>query len=83
MSRRLIGLALAGATSLLLAGCGSNFFGDPAPSETSTDAERRANDPYHTNPLYNPNVPASAPYRNEMDPNNKIEERRVGKECRP
>ncbi|HUJ99300.1 MAG TPA: DUF3576 domain-containing protein [Stellaceae bacterium] len=39
----------------LLAGCGG-MFGGPAPTETDTDAVQRAEDPYHTDPKYNPYV---------------------------
>jgi hypothetical protein len=35
----------------LLAGCGGTF-GDPVGSETDTDAVKRAEDPYHTDPKY-------------------------------
>jgi hypothetical protein len=71
MSGKAIGLAAITVTTLLLAGCGSNFFGDPVDnSQTDTDAARRANDPYHTNPLYNPNVPAAQAYINKQDEGN-------------
>lgn len=40
-------LMLAG----LLAGCGS-FFGGPAQTQTDTDSQSRAQDPYHTDPKY-------------------------------
>lgn len=67
MARKAIGLAAVTVTTLLLAGC-SNFFGDPVDySQTDTDAARRANDPYHTNPLYNPNVPAAQVYINKQE----------------
>lgn len=49
MSTRKMVLALV-ATSLL-AGC--SWFGGPAQTETDTDAVKRAEDPYHTNPKYN------------------------------
>jgi Domain of unknown function (DUF3576) len=40
-------LMLAG----LLAGC-SSFFGGPAQTQTDTDSQQRAEDPYHTSPQY-------------------------------
>jgi hypothetical protein len=68
MARRAIGLAAITASTLLLAGCGSSWFGDPVDtSQTDTDAARRAADPYHTNPLYNPNVPAAQVYINKQE----------------
>lgn len=36
----------------LLAGCG--WFGGPAQTETDTDTVQRTEDPYHTDPKYNP-----------------------------
>ena len=50
MSMRNIGLAVTLAG--LVGGC--SFFGGPAQKETDTDAIQRAQDPYHTNPQYNP-----------------------------
>ena len=38
----------------LLVGC--SWFGGPAQTETDTDAVQRAEDPYHTDPKYNPYV---------------------------
>lgn len=71
MAGKAIGLAAVTVATLLLAGCGSNFFGDPVDtSQSDTDAARRANDPYHTNPLYNPNVPAAQAYINKQDDGN-------------
>ncbi len=68
MARKALGLAMLAAGTLLLAGCGGNLFGDPVDtSQTDTDAARRANDPYHTNPLYNPNVPAAQVYINKQE----------------
>ena len=69
MARREIGLAVVTAISLLTAGCGGgSLFGDPVDtSQTDTDAEQRANDPYHTNPLYNPQVPAAQVYINKQE----------------
>ncbi len=68
MGRIVIDMAAVAVATLLLAGCGSNFFGDPVDtSQTDTDAARRANDPYHTNPLYNPNVPAAQVYINKQE----------------
>jgi hypothetical protein len=56
------------ASTILLSGCGSDFFGNPVDtSRTDTDASRRADDPYHTNPLYNPNVPVAQAYVNKTD----------------
>jgi hypothetical protein len=49
MSARSIGLCIALAG--LLAGCGG-MFGNPVGSETDTDAVKRAEDPYHTDPKY-------------------------------
>ncbi|HEX4111048.1 MAG TPA: DUF3576 domain-containing protein, partial [Stellaceae bacterium] len=70
MARKTIGLAIMTAATLALAGCG-NLFGDPVDtSQTDTDAARRANDPYHTNPMYNPNVPAAMANINEMPTEN-------------
>jgi len=70
MSRKFIGLAMLAASTLFLAGCG-NLFGDRVDtSQTDTDATRRAEDPYHTNPLYNPNVPAAAANVKGLDPEN-------------
>jgi len=67
MAPRTLSLAIVAASTLVLAGCG-NLFGDPVDtSQTDTDAARRANDPYHTNPLYNPNVPASQVYINKQE----------------
>ena len=63
MSRKFIGLAFIGAT--LLGGC--SMFGGPAQTETDTDALKRANDPYHTSPIYNANVPAAQPYLQRTD----------------
>lgn len=48
MSIRTIALALSLAS--LVGGCA--FFGGPAQTETDTDAMKRAQDPYHTNPDY-------------------------------
>jgi hypothetical protein len=60
-------LAMIAVSASLLAGCG-NMFGDPVDtSQTDTDAWRRANDPYHTNPLDNPNVPAAQAFINKQD----------------
>jgi hypothetical protein len=71
MARKPIGWAIMTALTLLLSGCGSNFFGDPVDtSQTDTDAQRRAEDPYHTNPMYNPNVPAAAANINELPAEN-------------
>jgi hypothetical protein len=64
MSRKWIGLGVFAACTLALSACG--VFGDSAPTERDTDAARRADDPYHTNPLYNPNVPAALPNINEI-----------------
>jgi hypothetical protein len=50
MSTRRIALAFILAS--LLAGCG--MFGGPAQTERDTDAVQRAEDPYHTDPKYNP-----------------------------
>jgi Domain of unknown function (DUF3576) len=70
MRRSVTGLAAA-MMSLLLAGCGSNLFGDPVDTtQTDTDAGQRANDPYHTNPMYNPNVPAAYANVNRLPPDN-------------
>jgi Domain of unknown function (DUF3576) len=67
MGRHVIALAAVTATTLLLAGCGS-LFGHPVNTgQTDTDASQRAADPYHTNPLYNPNVPAAQPYLNKQE----------------
>jgi hypothetical protein len=64
--------AVATATTLLLAGCGSNILGSPVDSsQTDTDAARRAADPYHTNPLYNPNVPAAQVYIDKQETSTK------------
>jgi hypothetical protein len=41
--------------AIWLGGCGG-FFGDPAPTDTDTDAVKRAEDPYHTNPKYHPDA---------------------------
>ena len=72
MARAAFRMAMLTAGTLLLAGCGSNFFGDPVDtSQTDTDAARRANDPYHTNPMYNPAVPAAASYINKQDEGNE------------
>ena len=72
MARKAVGLAMIAATTLLLAGCGSNFFGDPVDtSQTDTDAWRRANDPYHTSPLDNPMVPAAQAYINKQEDGNE------------
>lgn len=49
MSTRVIGFWLILAS--LLAGCSS--FGGPAQTERDTDAVKRAEDPYHTDPKYN------------------------------
>jgi hypothetical protein len=68
MARHAISLAMITAGTLLLAGCGGNLLGDPVDtSQTDTDASRRANDPYHTNPLYNPQVPAAQVYINKQE----------------
>ena len=68
MTRKSVGSAVAVATTLLLAGCGANLFGSSVDtSQTDTDATRRADDPYHTNPLYNPNVPAAQVYINKQE----------------
>jgi hypothetical protein len=65
-------LAILAAGTLLLAGCGSSFFGDPVDyGQTDTDAQRRTDDPYHTSPLYNPQVPASAVYINKQEEGNE------------
>src|SRR5690349_4189646 len=48
MSIRTIAFALSLAS--LVGGCA--FFGGPAQTETDTDAMKRAQDPYHTNPDY-------------------------------
>jgi hypothetical protein len=70
MARKTIGLAIMAAATLMLAGCG-NLFGDPVDtSQTDTDAAKRANDPYHTNPLYNPSVPAAQSYLNKTETGN-------------
>lgn len=70
MTRNAIGLAIVMAGTLLLAGCG-NMFGDPVDnSQTDTDAGRRTNDPYHTSPMYNPNVPAAQVYINKQEDSN-------------
>ena len=66
MSRKLSGVGALLATALLLSACG-NFFGDSVSGPTDTDAQRRAEDPYHTNPLYNPNVPAAQAYLNKQE----------------
>jgi hypothetical protein len=50
MSIKTIGLAITLAS--LVGAC--SFFGGPAQKETDTDAIQRAEDPYHTNPTYNP-----------------------------
>jgi hypothetical protein len=50
MSTRSVAPALVLAS--LLAGC--SWFGGPAQTETDTDAVQRAEDPYHTDPKYNP-----------------------------
>ena len=72
MARNALRMAVLAAGTLMLAGCGgSNIFGDPVDtSQTDTDAARRANDPYHTNPMYNPAVPAAASYINKQDEGN-------------
>jgi Domain of unknown function (DUF3576) len=44
-------IAAAFFLASLLAGCG-NLFGGPAPTQTDTDAVRRSEDPYHTDPKY-------------------------------
>jgi hypothetical protein len=49
MSTRMIGVALL--LSSLVSGC--SWFGGPAQTETDTDAVKRAEDPYHTDPKYN------------------------------
>jgi hypothetical protein len=68
MARHAYRLAALAASTLLLAGCGGNFFGDPVnTSQTDTDAARRAEDPYHTSPLYNPNVPVAQAFINKQD----------------
>ncbi|MGH6988980.1 MAG: DUF3576 domain-containing protein [Stellaceae bacterium] len=72
MARNILALAMVAATTLLLAGCGSNFFGDPVnTNRTDTDATRRANDPYHTSPMYNPNVPVAQAYINKQENGNR------------
>jgi hypothetical protein len=53
MPTRRIDPALALA-SLLLSGC--SFFGGPAQTDTDTDAVKRAEDPYHTDPKYLPST---------------------------
>jgi Domain of unknown function (DUF3576) len=65
MSRKLVGFGALTVASLLLAGCG--VFGDTVSGPTDTDATRRAEDPYHTNPMYNPNVPAAQVYINKQE----------------
>jgi Domain of unknown function (DUF3576) len=71
MGRGIIALAMVGLSTCLLAGCGSNFFGDPVNSkQTDTDATRRADDPYHTSPMYNPYVPAAQAYLNKQESGN-------------
>lgn len=70
MARYALGLAMVVVSASLLAGCG-NLFGDPVDtSQTDTDAQRRAEDPYHTNPMYNPNVPAAMANINELPSDN-------------
>jgi Domain of unknown function (DUF3576) len=70
MARSAFRLAMLATGTLLLAGCGT--VGDPVDySQTDTDAARRENDPYHTNPLYNPEVPASAVYLNKQEDGNE------------
>lgn len=67
MRRYALGLAALAISTSLLAGCG-NMFGDSVDSsQTDTDATRRAEDPYHTNPLYNPQVPAAQAFINKQD----------------
>lgn len=44
-------MVLAFVLASLLAGCG--MFGGPAQTERDTDAVKRAEDPYHTDPKYN------------------------------
>jgi len=63
--RKSVGLSALVAATLLLAACG--MFGDQVSGETDTDATRRTEDPYHTNPLYNPSVPAAQAYINKQD----------------
>ncbi len=71
MSPRLIAAALIATATLALAGCGSHFFGDPVDtSQTDSDAKQRAEDPYHTNPLYNPYVPAANANINRLPEDN-------------
>lgn len=72
MARNAFRLAMLASSTLLLAGCGSSFFGDPVDyGQTDTDAQRRADDPYHTSPMYNPQVPASAVYINKQEQGNE------------
>jgi hypothetical protein len=47
-------IALAFILASLLTGCG--MFGGPAQTERDTDAVKRTEDPYHTDPKYNPIV---------------------------
>jgi Domain of unknown function (DUF3576) len=71
MSPRLIGAAVITMCTLALSGCGSHFFGDPVDtSQTDNDAKQRAEDPYHTNPMYNPYVPAAAANVNRLPEDN-------------
>jgi hypothetical protein len=68
MAKNALGLAMVTAGTLALAGCGNGFFGDPVDNnQTDTNAQQRAVDPYHTSPLYNPNVPAAQVYLNKQE----------------
>jgi hypothetical protein len=51
MSTRFVGLGAALVAASLLAGCGG-MFGDSVSGDTDTDAIKRAEDPYHTDPKY-------------------------------
>ncbi len=72
MAKNALGLAMLTAGTLALTGCGNGFFGDPVDNgQTDTNAQQRAVDPYHTNPLYNPNVPAAQVYLNKQEDGNQ------------